>query len=53
MLSRGWAIAPGERFRIASPPGVRVGIGTITPAESARFAADLSECLARRPRRTD
>jgi len=53
MLSRGWAIAPGERFRIASPPGVRVGIGTITPEEAARFAADLSECLARRPRRTD
>jgi DNA-binding transcriptional MocR family regulator len=53
MLSRGWAIAPGERFRIASPPGVRVGIGTITAGESARFAADLSECLARRPRRTD
>ena len=53
MLSRGWAIAPGERFRIASPPGVRVGIGTITAAESARFAADLSECLARRPRRTE
>ena len=53
MLGRGWAIAPGERFRIASPPGVRVGIGTITAEESARFAADLRDCLARRPRRTD
>jgi DNA-binding transcriptional MocR family regulator len=53
MLGRAWAIAPGERFRIASPPGIRVGIGTITPEESARFAADFSECLASRPRRTD
>jgi DNA-binding transcriptional MocR family regulator len=53
MLGRGWAVAPGERFRIASPPGIRVGIGTITPAESEQFAADLSDCLASRPRRTD
>jgi len=53
MLGRGWSIAPGERFRIASPPGIRVGIGTITAEESARFAADLSECLASRPLRTD
>lgn len=53
LLDRGWAVAPGERFRIASPPAIRIGIGTITPEESARLAADLSECLARRPRRTD
>jgi DNA-binding transcriptional MocR family regulator len=53
LLDRGWAVAPGERFRIASPPGIRVGIGTITPEESARFAVDLSECLVTRPRRTD
>jgi DNA-binding transcriptional MocR family regulator len=53
LLGRGWAVAPGERFRIASPPGIRIGIGTLTAAESARLAADLSECMTRRPRRTD
>lgn len=53
LLDRGWAVAPGERFRIASPSAIRIGIGTITPEESASLAADLSECLARRPRRTD
>jgi DNA-binding transcriptional MocR family regulator len=53
LLGRGWAVAPGERFRIASSPGIRIGIGTLTPAESARLAADLSECMIRRPRRTD
>jgi DNA-binding transcriptional MocR family regulator len=53
LLDRGWAVAPGERFRIASPPGIRIGIGTITPEESARLATDLSECLLTRPRRTD
>jgi DNA-binding transcriptional MocR family regulator len=53
LLDRGWAVAPGERFRIASPPGIRIGIGTLTPADSARLASDLSECLVWRPRRTD
>jgi DNA-binding transcriptional MocR family regulator len=53
LLDRGWAVGPGERFRVTSPPGIRIGIGTLTPRESARLASDLSECLVRRPRRTD
>jgi DNA-binding transcriptional MocR family regulator len=53
LLGRGWAVAPGERFRIASRPGIRIGIGTLTAPESALLAADLSECMTRRPRRTD
>ncbi len=53
LLSRGWAVAPGERFRIASPPGIRIGIGTMTPEEARRLAADLSECLTRQPRRVE
>jgi DNA-binding transcriptional MocR family regulator len=53
LLGCGWAVAPGERFRIASPPGIRIGIGTLTASESAQLADDLSACLARRPRRTD
>ena len=53
LLERGWAVAPGERFRIASPPGIRIGTGTLTGAEAARLAADIAECLARRPRRSD
>jgi DNA-binding transcriptional MocR family regulator len=53
MLSRGWAVAPGERFRIASPPGIRIGIGTMTPDEAGRLAGDLSDCLIRKPRRAE
>jgi hypothetical protein len=53
LLGCGWAVAPGERFRIASPPGIRIGIGTLSASESARLASDLNSCLARRPRRTD
>jgi DNA-binding transcriptional MocR family regulator len=53
LLQRGWAVAPGERFRIASPPGIRIGTGTLTGEEAARLAADLADGLARRPRRSD
>jgi DNA-binding transcriptional MocR family regulator len=53
LLERGWAVAPGERFRIASPPGVRIGTGTLTSEEASRLAADIADGLARRPRRSD
>jgi len=53
LLECGWAVAPGERFRIASPPGIRIGTGTLTSEEASRLAADIAECLARRPRRSD
>jgi DNA-binding transcriptional MocR family regulator len=53
LLARGWAVAPGERFRVASPPGIRIGLGTMTRQEAERLAGDLSECLTRRPRRTE
>jgi DNA-binding transcriptional MocR family regulator len=53
LLDRGWAVAPGERFRIASAPGIRIGIATLTAVEIEQLAGDLSDCLHRRPRRTD
>ena len=53
LLDRGWAVAPGERFRTVSQPGIRIGIATLTEAESARLATDVAESLRPRPRRTD
>ena len=53
LLGRGWAVAPGERFRIASGPAIRIGIATLTDAEASQLAADLSLSLRIRPRRTD
>ena len=53
LLDRGWAVAPGVRFRTASPPGIRIGVATLTAAESAQLAADLATALRRRPQRTD
>jgi DNA-binding transcriptional MocR family regulator len=53
LLRRGWAVAPGERFRIASPPGIRIGTGTLTSEEASRLAEDIADCAAPRARRTD
>jgi DNA-binding transcriptional MocR family regulator len=48
MEEKGWAVAPGERFRMRSRPGIRVTISTLQPQEAGRFAADLAAAL--RPR---
>jgi DNA-binding transcriptional MocR family regulator len=53
LLDRGWAVAPGERFRIVSGPAIRIGIATLTADEASKLAADLSVALRIRPRRTD
>ncbi len=53
LLDRGWAVAAGERFRTTSPPGVRIGIATLTGSEATQLAADLAGCLRQRPRRSD
>jgi DNA-binding transcriptional MocR family regulator len=48
MEEKGWAVAAGERFRMRSPPGIRVTISTLQPPDTGRFAADLAAAL--RPR---
>ena len=53
LLDRGWAVAPGERFRLASGPAIRIGIATLAAAEASQLAADVSWSLRIRPRRTD
>jgi DNA-binding transcriptional MocR family regulator len=53
LLERGWAVAPGERFRIAAPPGIRIGVATLTAAEIEQLAGDLYDSLRQRPRRSD
>ncbi|MFI9274578.1 aminotransferase class I/II-fold pyridoxal phosphate-dependent enzyme [Kitasatospora sp. NPDC052896] len=45
LLQRGWAVAPGARFRQESPPGIRVTVATMAPGEADRLAADLAAVL--------
>lgn len=48
LADRGWAVAAGERFRLQSPPAIRVTTSALQPEEARRFAADLA--MAARPR---
>ncbi|GGY96040.1 GntR family transcriptional regulator [Streptomyces nitrosporeus] len=45
LRTRGWWTAAGARFRIASPPGVRITVATLTPDEGRRLARDLADTL--------
>jgi DNA-binding transcriptional MocR family regulator len=43
LLERGWAVSPGERYRFAAPPGIRVTTTRLDPAEAAELAGALAE----------
>jgi len=45
LLQRGWAVAPGARFRIDSGPGVRVTVSTLAAADLPRLAEDIAAVL--------
>ena len=53
LASAGWAVAPGQRFRIAAPPGVRISFATLDQADAASFAADFARALRHRTSRLD
>jgi DNA-binding transcriptional MocR family regulator len=42
LAERGWAVAPGERFRYRSAPGIRVTTTALRPAEASRLAGDIA-----------
>ena len=46
LLESGWAVSAGERFRIESPPAIRVCAASLEPEESRRLAAELSRILS-------
>jgi DNA-binding transcriptional MocR family regulator len=45
LAERGWGVAAGERFRLRSPPAVRVTTSALVPDEARRFAADFAAAL--------
>ena len=53
LAEAGWAVAPGQRFRIAAPPGVRICFATLEADDSASFAADFARALRHRLSRLD
>jgi len=53
LAAAGWAVAPGRRFRIASPPGVRICFATLEAADAERFAGAFAAALRSRAARLD
>ncbi|MBB1242540.1 aminotransferase class I/II-fold pyridoxal phosphate-dependent enzyme [Streptomyces durbertensis] len=49
LLAAGWAAAPGSRFRIASPPGVRLTLSDVRPTELPALADAVRTTLAPPP----
>ena len=45
LAERGWAVAPGSRFRQKAAPGVRITVSALAPEAAGRLAADLAEVL--------
>ena len=53
LAAAGWAVAPGQRFRIAAPPGIRISFARLAAADAPAFAADLARTLRHRASRLD
>jgi DNA-binding transcriptional MocR family regulator len=51
LLERGWAVSSGERFRLRSPPGIRITTTSLQPEAAHRLAADL-HAITRTPATT-
>jgi hypothetical protein len=50
LLDTGWAVLAGERFRLRSPPAIRVTVSTLDVAEAGRLAGDIEAAMAPRRR---
>jgi DNA-binding transcriptional MocR family regulator len=42
LADAGWAVMAGERFRLRSPPAIRITTSSLRPADADRLAADLA-----------
>ncbi len=45
LLHSGWAVAPGARFRMSAPPGIRVTVATLTAAETGPLADAIASAI--------
>ncbi|MFI9249076.1 aminotransferase class I/II-fold pyridoxal phosphate-dependent enzyme [Streptomyces sp. NPDC053069] len=51
LLQQGWAVAPGARFRVASRPGIRITISTLTEEDISPLADAVSAAVRPSPAR--
>jgi DNA-binding transcriptional MocR family regulator len=45
LLEQGWAVSPGERYRIASGPGIRITTTELEPRDAVALAGALAAAL--------
>jgi hypothetical protein len=51
LLHAGWAVAPGARFRIGAPPGIRITVSTLADGEERPLADAVATALGPGPGR--
>lgn len=51
LLQSGWAVAPGARFRLISPPGIRVTVSMLTEADISPLAEAVAAAVRPSPGR--
>ncbi|MFE2512728.1 aminotransferase class I/II-fold pyridoxal phosphate-dependent enzyme [Streptomyces naganishii] len=52
LLHAGWAVAPGARFRVTAPPGIRITVSTLGEEETERLANAVASALGPVPVRS-
>ncbi|MFI2371138.1 aminotransferase class I/II-fold pyridoxal phosphate-dependent enzyme [Streptomyces sp. NPDC018833] len=52
LLHAGWAVAPGARFRLSAPPGVRITVSGLTPGDVEPIAAAVAAAIGPMPARS-
>ncbi|MBK3625158.1 aminotransferase class I/II-fold pyridoxal phosphate-dependent enzyme [Streptomyces sp. MBT49] len=45
LLQAGWAVAPGARFRIEAPPGIRITVSALDPREIGDLADTVASAI--------
>ena len=46
LATAGWAVRPGERYRLKSPPGIRITVATLRAAEVEPLADEVARAIA-------
>ncbi|MGP4006671.1 aminotransferase class I/II-fold pyridoxal phosphate-dependent enzyme [Streptomyces sp. 4N124] len=52
LLHAGWAVAPGARFRMSAPPGIRVTVSTLAVDETVMLADAIASAVGPAPIRS-
>jgi DNA-binding transcriptional MocR family regulator len=47
LLHAGWAVAPGARFRMSAPPGIRITVSTLAEEETEPLANAVAAAVGR------